>query len=161
MKSLIPRLFIASALSLTLFTSCAREISSNVYEADHVGETSETYRGVIISARQIRVTDKERLEENTLGAVGGGVTGAVVGSNIGKGKGSEVGSVVGALAGAVLGSMAEKKLKEQMGMEYVVELSNGELRTVVQGTNQALSVGQNVLLMVGKTGRSRLIPTQH
>ena len=135
---------------------CARQISSNVYSASSVGETSLTYPGVIISARAVTVEDKEYLEENGLGIVGGGVGGALVGSQIGKGSGNTLATVGGAVAGAVAGAYAEKAMKTQDAMEYIVALDNGESKTVVQGMDSTLAVGQKVWLIVSHHGRSRV-----
>lgn len=140
-----------------LASGCARNINSDVYKASAVGETSRTFRGVVVAMRTVTVEDKEYLEDNTMGLVGGGVAGGLVGSQIGKGKGNLAATAVGALAGAVGGAFAEKALKSQQATEYTVELNNGELRTVVQGPEPALSVGQSVLLMVSQQGRSRIV----
>lgn len=137
---------------------CARQISSNVYSGAAVGETSSTYPGVIISARQVTVEDKEYLEQNGLGIVGGGVGGAYLGSKVGKGEGNTLATVGGALAGAAAGAFAEKALKSQNAMEYVIALENGESKTVVQGSDPMMSVGQKVWLMVSYQGRSRITP---
>ena len=61
-----------------------------------------------------------------------------------------------AAAGAVAGAYAEKALKSQNAMEYVVALENGESKTVVQGLDPTLAVGQKVWLMVSYQGRSRV-----
>ena len=137
---------------------CAREISPNVYSASSVGEASSTFSGVVISARQVTIEDKEYLEENGLGIVGGGVGGAIAGSQFGKGSGKSLATVGGAVAGAVAGAYAEKALKSQNAMEYVVALENGESKTVVQGMDPQLAVGQKVWLMVSHHGRSRVAP---
>lgn len=136
---------------------CARQISSDVYSASSIGETSSTYSGVIISARGVVVEDKEYLGDNGLGIVGGGVGGAVAGSQFGKGSGNTAATVGGAVVGAVAGAFAEKYLKKQNAMEYIVALENGESKTVVQGTDPALTVGQKVWLIVSYEGRSRVI----
>jgi outer membrane lipoprotein SlyB len=150
-------LAISCAAAFCLTTSCAREISSDVYAADHVGEASTTYAGTIIHARQVTVQDAERLQDNGLGIVGGGVGGALAGSQVGKGKGNTLATIGGAVVGATAGAFAEKALKTQTGMEYVVQLENGQSMTVVQGPSPAFSIGQNVYVIVGQKGRSRLI----
>ena len=143
--------------TIALFTSCAREISSNIYSADHVGEASKTFTGVVISARQVTVQEKERLEENGLGIIGGGLAGAYAGSHVGKGEGNMLATVGGAVAGATAGAFAEKALKTQSAMEYVVKLDNGEAMSVVQGVQPAFSAGQNVYVIIGQAGRSRVV----
>jgi outer membrane lipoprotein SlyB len=148
---------LSCAALFCMTTSCAREISSDVYAADHVGEASTTYAGTIIHSRQVNVQDQERLQDNTLGIVGGGVGGALAGSQIGKGSGNTLATIGGAVVGATAGAFAEKALKSQNGMEYVVQLENGQAMTVVQGPSPAFSVGQTVYVIVGQQGRSRII----
>ncbi|MBS0654848.1 MAG: hypothetical protein JSR46_03645 [Verrucomicrobia bacterium] len=148
---------LAAIVGISCFTGCARQISSDVYAADHVGEASSSYPGIIISARNITVQDKERLQENGLGIVGGGIGGGLVGSQIGKGTGNNVAIIGGAIAGAVGGAFAEKALKTQDGVEYIVQLDNGELKTVVQGPQPSLDEGQAVYVIIGHKGRSRVV----
>jgi outer membrane lipoprotein SlyB len=145
-------------VAMVISGGCARQISSNVYSGAAVGETSTTYPGVIIGARQVTVEDKEYLGDNTLGILGGGAGGAYLGSKIGKGEGNTLATVGGAVVGAVAGAFAEKALKSQNAMEYVVALENGESKTVVQGPDPTMGVGQKVWLMVSYQGRSRLTP---
>ena len=148
---------ILSILAAISLTSCARNISSNVYSANHVGEASKTYAGTIISARAITVEEHERLEENSLGIAAGGIGGALVGSQIGKGTGNVLATIGGALAGATAGAFAEKALKTQNGVEYVVALDNGDSMSVVQAPEPAFAEGQRVFVIVSHSGRSRVV----
>ncbi len=141
----------------TLFTGCARRIGGEHYGQATVGEASTTYQGVIVSARPV-VVGQEQLGDNTAGTLGGGLLGGLAGSQIGKGRGQVAAMAGGAVLGAVAGAFAEDKLKEQEGIEYVVRLNNGSLRTVVQGPEPRLSPGQRVLVIVGQNARSRVIP---
>jgi outer membrane lipoprotein SlyB len=146
----------SAAVVALLLSGCAREISSDVYSDSHMGEASRTYRGVVASVRQVQVAP-EKLEQNVLGAGVGGLGGGLAASHIGKGKGNIAATAAGAIAGAVGGAYAEKMLKTQNALEYVVQLQNGEMRTVVQGLNPAFSVGQPVMVIVAQNGRSRVI----
>lgn len=150
-------LLFITLLSFLVLPSCARQISSNTYAAGAVGETSETYTGTIIHSRMVAVEDKEYLEQNGLGIVGGGLGGAYLGSKVGRGEGNTLATIGGALLGATGGAFAEKALKSQTAMEYVVALDNGQSRTVVQGPEPQFGVGQNVYLIVSNKGRSRVI----
>lgn len=146
------------AVSAATLHGCARDISSSSYADSNVGDVSTSYRGMIISARQVNVTGGDNLSDNTAGIVGGGALGALAGSQIGKGRGAVAGAVgIGAL-GAVAGALAEKELKKQPGMEYTVELQNGKIKTIVQGMEPRFAAGQKVLLMVNPNGRSRVVP---
>lgn len=160
MKLLKHKLFslIVLIVAPALLSSCARQISSGTYVDSHVGEASRTFRGTVINVRQVRVEGSEKLQDNTAGALIGGGAGALAGAQFGGGHGQLAAAGAGALLGGVLGALGQKELSSQEGFEYVIELSNGEMRTIVQGLDHALSVGQKVLLMVSNDGRSRVVP---
>ena len=152
--------FAANSLLLTvgamLLPSCAKQISSDVYTSRQVGEVSVTYAGIIKNIREVCIEQNSQLEDNGLGIAGGGVAGGILGSTFGKGR--FIPTAAGALAGAVSGSFIEKKLKQQSAFEYIVELDNGGLMTIVQGQDQIFNVGQPVYIIVSQTGRSRITP---
>ena len=147
---------VTSLASFLLLTGCSRNISNDVYHDRTVGETAHTLRGRVVSVRNVTV-GPEQLDENTSGAAIGGVLGGVGGSMLGGGRGHILGAGVGAVGGAVAGSLIEKELRTQQGLEYIVELMNGELRTIVQGAQPAYPVGSKVLLMITHKGRSRIV----
>ncbi|MGL5720645.1 MAG: glycine zipper 2TM domain-containing protein [Alphaproteobacteria bacterium] len=150
-----------TALTLILLLSgCARDISSNTYKASHVGEASFTYQGVVANVREVQVEEGERLEENTTGAGLGALAGGVAGYQFGGGRGQIATTAAGAVLGGVAGAYAEKALKSQQGLEYVVRLDNGQIMTVVQGLNPRLNPGQRVLVLVSNAGRSRVVADQ-
>lgn len=154
MKSL--KYFLLLALCLSFCTSCARQISSDVYASRQVGEVSTTYAGYIRSVREVSMQQGEQLEENGMGVAGGGILGGALGNSMG--RGNFLPTAVGAIAGAVTGSLIEKKLKQQSAYEYIVELENKGLVTIVQGTDQFFLIGQPVYVIVSQSGRSRIIP---
>lgn len=149
---------ISLTLAAVLLSACAREISPDVYTADSVGDVSCTYAGTICNARFVKVEEFEKMENHEIGAVAGGIAGGIAGANVGKGTGQVAAITGGALAGLVGGAYLEKKLRSQKGIEYVVQLDNGDLVTVVQGQCPALGVGQRVFVMVSTEGRSRVVP---
>lgn len=150
--------FISFSLIVVMLASCAREISSDVYAADNIGEVAQTFEGTICNARLVKVQEFDRPEGSGVGALGGGVAGGVAGANVGKGTGQVAAVAGGALAGIIGGTMLERKIRSQKGMEYIVQLDNGDLVTVVQGKCPALEKGQRVFVMVSCEGRSRIIP---
>jgi outer membrane lipoprotein SlyB len=156
-KILIQTLSILMITTLSL-TGCASEISPDSYSDSHVGETSTTYMGTIVSVRHVKVGASDKAEGSGAGVATGALAGGAIGSNIGGGRGNGTALVAGALLGAFAGAAAEKKLKNQQGIEYVIKLETGELKTVVQGPQSPLMSGQRVLLMVSTQGRSRVVP---
>jgi outer membrane lipoprotein SlyB len=150
---------VLAALSVCVLGSgCAREISSNVYSEAHVGEASKTFFGTVVNVRNVTVQGKEKLDENTTGMAMGAIAGGVAGTQFGGGYGQIATTVGGALLGATAGAFAQKALETQDALEYTVELHNGEIRSIVQGPENPLRVGQPALIMVSRDGRSRVVP---
>lgn len=142
---------------LSLIVGCARNISSSSYEDRTVGSVSDSYPCVVVNVRKVLVEGGDSLEDNRLGAMGGAIAGGVLGNAIGGGRGRTISTVGGALAGGLGGAMAEKALKSQDGLEYTVRMPSGSLRTITQGMDGALAVGQSALLIISSRGRSRLV----
>ncbi len=143
-----------------LISGCARNISSNSYDARTIGAASNTYAGVIVSMRKVMVEEGDYLEDNKVGGIMGAVAGGVLGNAVGGGRGRTIATAAGALAGAAAGAYAEKQLKSQEGFEYTVKLDAGGMKTVVQGTDVVLYPGQRVMLIEDNRGRSRVVAAQ-
>ncbi|MGL4371644.1 MAG: hypothetical protein ACRCTK_03210 [Alphaproteobacteria bacterium] len=152
--------FGASLALVLLLSGCARDISSNTYKASHVGEASFTYQGVVANVREVQVEEGERLEENAAGVGIGALAGGAAGYQFGGGRGQIATTAAGAILGGVAGAYAEKALKSQKGLEYVVRLDNGQIMTIVQGLDPRLNPGQRVLVLVSNAGRSRVVADQ-
>lgn len=157
----ITTLLVLSVAVVALGTGCTRNISSNNYNSASVGESAMTYQGVILSAENVNVSETEKLSENGMGMGLGAVGGGLLGSAFGKGTGQLVGMGVGALAGGVGGAFAEQALGNQQGIKYTVRLNNGVIKTVVQGNDNPMRIGQRVFVeeSLGENrGRSRVFP---
>ncbi len=130
-----------------LLTGCARNISGNTYSHQDVyNRAKEGYPGKIISVRKVVVKAGESLEDNKTGMLLGAVAGGLAASTIGGGNAKLVTGALGAMAGGAAGAYAEDALKTQEAYEYVVQLDNGQVRTIVQGLDSLFAVGQRVIL---------------
>lgn len=144
------KLAIVVAISLSLLTACVRNISPDTYSVGSVGQVNRTVSAVVIGARTVDITGT-----TGLGGTAGGAAGAVIGS--GAGGNNARGNVVGAIGGAVIGGLAgaaiEANATKQKAVEYVVETSNGNLMTIVQGNDPLFAEGQKVLVLYGNPSR--------
>lgn len=148
----------ALAASLVL-GACARQISGNTVTGVQAGEVMRTEVGVIQSARPVRVTEREMLDQNYAGMAIGGATGGFIGHEIGgSGTSQVIVTGLGALAGATAGALAEQGLKQQTAMEYVFRNEIGQLHTIVQGPEPRLVPGERAYLHIPQSGRARLVP---
>lgn len=153
MKSL--NLVAAALITLGTIAGCTPNISPDVDQAGNANQVSNTVKGTIVAVRPIKVKGDA---DNKVGALAGAVAGGAGGSAIGGGDRMHIiGAVGGALLGGLAGNMAQDKLSTQTGYEYIVKLTNGQLKTVVQsGGNAYLSVGQKVYVIMGQ--HARVIP---
>lgn len=156
-KNSLIRVCAAMGFAVIMLSGCARDITSSNYTASSVGEASTSYEGVIKNVRVVVVDENDRLQNNVIGGLIGAAAGGYAGSGIGKGQGQDAAIIAGSLLGATAGALAEKHIKRQQGYEYTVQLKNGGMMTVVQGTDTALSVGQRVIVHVSYNGRSRVV----
>ena len=145
-------MIVVAALSASL-AACAPDISPDSYSVGAVGQVNRAVGGVIVNARPVAIQGTR----SGLGAGAGALAGGTAGSTVG---GSSEANIIAAVGGAVIGGLAgaavEESATRQTGMEYIVETDNGALVTVVQGGEEPLSVGQQVLVIYG--ARARVIP---
>lgn len=138
-------------------SACTRDISSSSYTESDVGEVSETLEGTVLKVRPVKVKGSDKLSGNTAGIATGALAGGLLGYQFGKGKGNMAATGAGALLGATAGAFAQDALTTQEGLEYTVKLTDGRLKTVVQGKDNPIPAGQRVLLYIYNSGRSRVV----
>lgn len=142
--------------ALLLLNACAADIGANQYDSSAVGSVNRTLLGRVVSVRQISVADSDRSAGTAIGAIGGGLAGSQIGSGSTAGI---LGAVGGALIGGAAGNYAQKGLSSQNGYEYVIQLDNGGLVTLTQGTDVLLAAGQRCMVLYGSgSDRARVVP---
>jgi outer membrane lipoprotein SlyB len=67
-----------------------------------------------------------------------------------------LGALGGAALGGIAGNYAQDGLSRQAGVEYIVRLDNGAMRTITQDTDVYMQPGQKCFLLYGE--QSRVIP---
>lgn len=140
------------AAATAMITGCAADINSNHYATSGTGAVGQVMSCTVVNVRQVNVSSSDSSAGAVLGAIGGGVAG----STIGHGRGSVLGALGGAALGGIAGNAAQGGLTKQDGVEYIVKLDNGSLRTITQGTDVYMQPGQKCFLLYGE--QSRVIP---
>lgn len=145
---------VLAVLGVGILAGCQPSLSPDVYSVQNAGQVNRVMKGVVISSRVVKVSGNQ----NGIGggAVAGGALGALAGSQIGGGTGSLVAGVGGAILGGLAGNHVQGNLSNQMGIEYVVRLTNRKLVSVVQGLQPTFMRGQHVLVQYSAKGRSRI-----
>lgn len=136
--------------AIIALAGCASNISPRTYSVGSVGQVNRTVSATVISVREVDVAGT-----TGVGGSAGTATGAVVGSAAGgnNARGNIVGAIGGAVIGGLAGAAMEANATKQKALEYVVETENGNLMTIVQGTDTVFAEGQKVLVLYGSPSR--------
>ena len=165
-------------IAIFSISGCARDLSSSTYTSDST--LNIVLEGIVVSSRDIKIKESDRLGDNSAGALGGGLGGGVIGHSSGGGGGAIVG---GAVVGAVAGVLVQEALSTTKGTEFIVKVDKSKLSddyyegsalmrnaiaaakatgiiTIVQSNekdkSKMVQVGENVLIIISEN-RTRII----
>ena len=137
MKKLLIALAVASLAACTT-------TSPDVINRDEAQRLSQVQDATVLSVRSVVVEGQQSGTGGTAGAVVGGVAGASVGGQ----RETIVIGVLGAVAGAVVGNAVERFGTREEAFEILVQLKNGERRSIIQAKgNETLAPGEAVILV--------------
>lgn len=112
--------------------------------------------GTIVSIRNVA------LQPNNAGGAVGTIAGGILGSQLGGDSNSFALHGLGALGGAVIGGMlgqsAGNRITGGVGELITVRLQSGRMIAVTQAGGQDLHVGQQVQVLYGADGKTRVMP---
>jgi outer membrane lipoprotein SlyB len=103
-------------------SGCARDLSSSVYTSDST--LNIVLEGQILSARNVKIKENDKLGQNTQGATIGSLGGGAAGYST-RGGGAAV--IGGAIVGGIIGAATEQALSTAQGMEYVVKVDTSKM----------------------------------
>lgn len=136
------RLIIAASV-LAALAGCTTT-SPDVINRNEAQRMSTVQDGVILSLRPVVVEGSQ----SGIGAAAGGVVGGMAGGSVGGRRDSVVGGVVGAVVGGVVGNAVERFGTREEAVEILIQLKNGERRSVVQAkAGETLNPGDSVILV--------------
>ena len=144
---------LATVTALAALSACSTT-SPDVISRQDANRMSTVLDGTVLSVRSVTVEGNQ----SGVGAGAGGVVGAIAGSSVGGRRDSAAGAVLGAVAGAVVGNAMERMGTREEAVEIMVQLRNGERRSIVQAKgNEQLKPGDAVVIVTtgGKARVSR------
>ncbi len=133
-----------SAMLVMGLGACATS-SPDVIQRGEAQRLSQVQDGVLLSIRSVVVDGSQ----SGVGAAVGGVTGAVAGATRGgsNAESNAIGLLVG-VAGAVAGNAIERMATREEANELLIQLKNGERRSIVQAKGgQTLVPGDSVIII--------------
>lgn len=150
---------ITLCFAAVLALSACTNSTSGTYSGRDVGQVIETSEGTVVSSRLVEVRGGEN--SNT-GALAGAAVGATTGAVVAKGQSASIAAgVIGGLIGAGAGYLIEESARSREGIEYVVQMDDGRVVTIVQNRDpeeQPLQDGERVLVQYG-SDYTRVIPS--
>lgn len=114
------------------------------YDAQRMSSVQDA---TVLSVRPVTIDGTQ----SGLGGVSGAVVGGVAGSNVGGPRTGAIVGIVGAIAGGVIGNAVERDATKENGVEIMLQLKNGDRRSVIQanGTEQFAAGDPVVLVTTG------------
>lgn len=140
------------ALATALALAACSTTSPDVVQPRDAQRLSTVQDAVVLSVRPVVVEG----QQSGAGAVAGGVVGGIAGGSVGGRREGAAVAVIGAVAGAVIGNTIERFGTREEAIEILLQLPNGERRSMVQAKgSESLAAGDAVIL-VTSGGRTRV-----
>jgi len=131
------------ALTVAALAGCTTT-SPDVIGRNEAQRLSTVTDATVLSVRDVTVDGTQ----SGIGATAGGVIGGVAGSSRGNSRESIALGVLGAVVGGVIGNTVERASTRESAVEILVQLKNGDRRSVVQAKgDEALAPGDAVILV--------------
>ena len=151
MMILLRNIFVLVALTI-MATACASSKSGKVYSRGETQQAQSVEFGNVLVIEDVLIEGTK----TPIGAAAGTVAGGVIGAGSGDSSGDKVRGVVGAVVGGVVGAAAEEGFTRRKGHQITIELSSGELISIVQEADQDIAVNDAVRIFTQPDGTKRV-----
>ena len=141
MKRLLVR---TTVLAAAVVLAACSTTSPDVVSRNEAQRLSTVVDAVVLSSRAVVVEGNQ----SGIAAAAGSVAGGVAGSGVGGRREAMVVGVLGAVIGGVIGNAVERGTTREDAIEILVQLKNGDRRSVVQAkAAETFNPGDPVLLV--------------
>ena len=131
------------AVSFAVLAGCSTT-SPDVVSRNEAQRLSTVTDATVLSVRTVTVDGSQ----SGIGAAAGGIIGGVTGGSRGNSRESVALGVLGAVVGGVVGNAVERAGTKEDALEILVQLKNGDRRSIIQAKgSETLSPGDAVLLV--------------
>lgn len=146
---MLKSLFMVASLATLAACQTANPDVVSRYDAERVSYVQD---GTVLSVRPVRIDGSQ----SGIGGFSGAVIGGIAGSNVGGPRTGGIVGIVGAIAGGVIGNAVERGATAENGVELLIQMKNGDRRSIVQANSaEAFAPGEPVV-MVTTGGRARV-----
>lgn len=139
------------ATAAAVLSACATS-SPDVVSRNEAQRLSSVVDAVVLTTRPVVIDG----QQSGIGATAGGVIGGVAGASVGGRRESVAVGIIGAVVGGVVGNAVERNGTREEAVEILVQLRNGDRRSIVQSkASETFNTGDAVIL-VTTNGRVRV-----
>jgi outer membrane lipoprotein SlyB len=151
-RSITTVLAMASAIAAALTLGACATSSPDVVNRYDTQRMSTVIDAVVLNTRPVTVDGSQ----SGLGAATGGAIGGIAGSSVGGSRDAMVVGVIGAVIGGVIGNATERAATREEGLEILVQLRNGDRRSVVQARAAETFAAGDPVILITTGGRVRV-----
>jgi outer membrane lipoprotein SlyB len=141
-----------TALASMLVLAACSTTSPDVVSRNDAQRLSTVVDAVVLSSRPVVVDG----QQSGIGATAGGVVGGVAGSGVGGSRDAVVVGIIGAVVGGVIGNAVERSTTREDAVEILLQLKNGDRRSVVQAKAAETFNPGDAVILVTTGGRVRV-----
>lgn len=135
---------IAAAVATALAVGGCATSSPDVVSRYESQRLASVVDAVVLTTRPVVIDGNQ----SGIGATSGAVIGGVAGSSVGGSREAVAVGIIGAVIGGVIGNAAERAGTREEAVEILVQLKNGDRRSIVQArAGQEFAPGDPVLLI--------------
>ncbi len=140
------------ALAAVTLAACTTT-NPDVIQKGDAQRLSQVQDATVLSVRPVVVDGNQ----TGGGAVAGGVVGGIAGSSVGGRREAVAVGVLAAVIGAVVGNAVERAATREDAIEFLLQLKNGERRTLVQAKGGELFAPGDPVILVTTGGKTRIV----
>jgi outer membrane lipoprotein SlyB len=138
-----------AALALAACTTT----NPDVIQKGDAQRLSQVQDATVLSLRPVVVDGNQ----SGIGAVTGGVVGGISGSAVGGRREGAIVGVLVAVVGSVVGNAVERAATREDAVEFLLQLKNGERRTLVQAKGGELFNPGDPVILITTGGKTRVV----
>jgi outer membrane lipoprotein SlyB len=138
---------------IALLGACATS-SPDVVERSSAQRLSSLQDATVISVNKVVIDGSQ----SGMGAAAGAVVGGVLAAGNKDDRLNAAAGVLGAVAGGVIGNAAERMFTKEDAVEIIVQLTNGERKSIIQGKGEATFKPGDKVILISTGGKTRVQP---
>ena len=139
-------------LAAATFAACTTT-NPDVIQKGDAQRLSQVQDATVLSVRPVVVDGNQ----TGGGAVAGGVIGGISGASVGGRREAVAVGVLAAVVGSVVGNAIERTATREDAIEFLLQLKNGERRTLVQAKGGELFNPGDAVILVTTGAKTRIV----